>query len=150
MLGCRSLLPLGFLSLLSAGCTIPCHSTTGWSFQVGRPATMVAPAAIAQGPSNLAMYPVAAYPSSAPPHGASMAAMPADCCPTGGGVSLRPGPGGPTLAAMGPHCDLDEICNRLERIERRMNGTPGTLSMPRPMPSGPAASVPAPPAPSFD
>jgi hypothetical protein len=134
MNGIRCLLVLASLSLFAGGCASPCTST-GWSFQVGKPAVMTAPAAVAQGPASLALYPVGAAPAAPPARGMAMAAD-APCLPP-----PSPLAGGGMLAATAPGCDLNEICRRLERIERRLGGAPGVPTpQPRPLPPGPPSA----------
>jgi hypothetical protein len=79
----------------------------------------------------MALYPVAAYPSSAPVRGAALAAE-APCAPPP--ISTHS-----SLAALGAACNLDEICARLARIEQRL-GSGATAPMPRPLPTGPASA----------
>lgn len=134
----QGLLVASLLALCSVGCALP-TTTTGWSFQVGKPATMASHAAIAQGPGTMALYPVASYPAAPPSRGASLAALAAEsgsCLPCPSGVSSAGG----SLAALAPSCDLPEVCRRLERLERRLGGSPGLSTPPaRPLPPGPAS-----------
>ena len=116
--------------LCLAGCTSPCGSTTGWLFQVGKPATVGAPMLVSQtsGPVGLAgvgtggiLHEVAAIGPTAPSQIVSR----------------------PPLAATST-CTLDDVCRRLALIEARVNQPPlrrEQLPMPapaKPMPRGDA------------
>lgn len=103
------------LSALAGGCGSPC-ATTGWRFEVGRPATMQAPAIVHQSSGPVGIAPVATAAGR-----------------TGLSYSLDPEPvssRGPTLAALSSSCTLDDICRMLERIERRL-AVPPSAPMPR-------------------
>jgi hypothetical protein len=125
-------LPLALLSLPACQLPVPC-SGIGWNFQVGRPATMMSPAAITQTNGPMSVAAVASLPVGPPSPAIRASAVPAityaefDQPPVPVRRSLPP-----------PSCDLNEICARLERIERVCaHPTPAPLPAPLPLPKGP-------------
>ena len=138
---------IALTALASAGCQVPTsHTTMGWRFEVGRPATLSTPAAVSQGASNLALYPVGAVAAASPARPSILAAetppaCPDNCqpCPPSGGLLRRPALA--SIAPAAPPCDLNDVCNRLERLERRLGASspPGAQipAVPRSLPPGP-------------
>lgn len=134
----RRLLCLALLGLAPAlGCASNCAST-GWSFQVGRPASMMVPAAVEQTQGPLLVGSLGAGPAAvAAPRGAFMAMSPPACVDASGAVGANVGhaPVTADLAGQGS-CTLDDVCNRLARIEQRLSKQAAPEPIAAPMPKG--------------
>lgn len=114
------------LLALASGCQTP-STTTGWSFSVTKPPSIMSPAVISQQTGTFAIAPVAAYPAAAPVGPSRALAL--DPC-------VSPG-SGPTLAfSTNVECTLEDVCRRLARIESQQKAGAG-LGQPRPMPQVP-------------
>jgi len=113
------------LVCLSAGCaglTSPgSYSTTGWSFNVGRPATLatVSPTVIAQGPGPVAVQPLGSLSAVAPhPIAAPLPIGPAamESTPSKGMYWVTP-----RGSSAGPSgCTLDDVCAKLDEVLRTL------------------------------
>jgi hypothetical protein len=112
-----------------SGCGMFCpFKSTGWEWRVYNPPTVSAPAIVAQGTAPVGVAAITAYPASpgAAPVMASRLPGPCDPCPPSTSS-------GPTLAAGNP-CVLEDVCRRLDAMERNLNAQ---KPLPKPMPVGP-------------
>jgi len=124
---------LALVAIPLSGCALPgSTATTGWSFSVGKPSTALTPAVLSQMPAAYATQGLGAGPLTAP-KAALPFAMAGDCGPGGSG-----GGGGPAFAAAAPRsdCTLDDVCRRLDSLERKINAA--TVKELLPMPRGQA------------
>jgi len=118
------------LAALPAGCCSGPTSTTGWVFQVGRPATLSTPVTVQQMTGPLAIGGVAAEPVGATMTGPVarpvIAAAPPPVNPC---ADYAPVPA--ALASQGQPCTLQEICDTLRRIESRLPAAAAAAPMPK-------------------
>ena len=125
---------VGIALLAVVGCGHSCTST-GWEFRVGKPPSIVTPALINQLPGPSVVAPVSAFPVSAAQTSrvefAESLAMPR-------AVPVAPKSYAPMTSGARPElkggpdwdCTLEEVCDRVKALEKRLFVGPMPQRMP--------------------
>ena len=121
------------LLLTPAGCSslfpVP-EATTGWSFQVGTPAVVHTAAIVQQTGGIVSAVPLAGGPIGA--LSATPARLAAEPC-------LSSSPLAPRASLAPAECDINDVCRRLDAVERRLSQPRAEeLPPPRKLPAGPS------------
>ena len=130
------LLP-ALLSAVAAGGCCSSGSTTGWTFQIHRPPTLASAALVSPTSTLYGLGGQALLPAGGAVLAPTRFAAAAECTQTTSGRPLALQAAAGPAAAMGDPClntSLEDLCRRLDRIERRLPSSPGP--MPRMMPKG--------------
>jgi hypothetical protein len=123
-------LAAGLALLASAGCCTPCAST-GWRFEVGRPAVFSSPGLVQQNTGPLSLSPLG---TTIPPLITGTAAQ-------AGAVQLYPAAPPPQLlppprqmqAAPPQECTCEQLLQLLQRIDARLSA----MALPKKLDKGP-------------
>lgn len=124
---CQWVLGAALSAALSVGCQGTCapHAQTGWRFEVLKPALMVS------GPNATAVTSSQSSGLVGIDHNTALTGMPGPVesqAVLSGRYAQRVRTNVSEAAALG--CSLQEVCERLERIERRMTAPAVPLAMP--------------------